>query len=229
LEGTEVARSKEARPAWYVVWTASGILVAVSGVVVWRTEGTLLRWIVRDLALLGYVAVFLAIVSSYYKREVMKVFGGSFVDAHHILSVTGAVLLTLHPIGVAWDELDPTVFVPVFLPFYDMLRYGGRIAWYVFAVGALAAVWRKKIGRRWRTIHDFNYLAFAFGTVHANLLGANFADWPVRAVSIAMFIVVAVLFVRQRIQARKKQAEIQARIAAARAAKKDKPAQKEAA
>ena len=219
---SKTARARRARPAWYVSWTAVGLLTVASALVAWRTEGTLLRWIVRDLALLGYIAVFLAIVSSYYKRQVMKIFGRSFVDAHHILSVTGAVLLTLHPIGVAWDELDPTVFLPVFFPFYDMLRYGGRIAWYVFAVGALSAVWRKRIGRRWRAIHDFNYLAFVFGTIHANLLGANFKDWPVRVVSMAMFIVVAVLFVRQRIEARKKQAEIQAKIAAAKRVQKEK-------
>jgi hypothetical protein len=72
-----------------------------SALVAWRTQGTLLRWIVRDLALLGYIAVFLAIVSSYYKKEVMAIFGHSFVDAHHMLSVTGAVLLTCHPIGVS--------------------------------------------------------------------------------------------------------------------------------
>jgi sulfoxide reductase heme-binding subunit YedZ len=222
-----MARSKQARPAWYVVWTAFGILVVVSALVVWRTEGSLLRWIVRDLALLGYIAVFLAIVSSYYKREVIKIFGRSFVDAHHILSVTGAVLLTLHPIGVAWDLLSASVFAPVFYPLEDLFRNGGRIAWYIFAVGALTAVWRKKVGRRWRTIHDFNYLAFVFGTIHANLLGANFKDWPVRIVSMAMLLMVAILFVRQRIEARRKQAEIQAKIAAAKAAKKDKPAQKE--
>jgi DMSO/TMAO reductase YedYZ heme-binding membrane subunit len=217
---SKTAKPKRTRPAWYVGWTAFGILVAATALVAWRTEGSLIRWIVRDLALLGYIAVFLAIVSSYYKKQVMKIFGRSFVDAHHVLSVTGAVLLTLHPIGVAWDELNPMVFIPVFLPVDDMLRYGGRIAWYVFGVGALAAVWRKKIGRQWRTIHDFNYLAFAFGTVHANLLGANFADWPVRAVSIGMFIVISVLFVRQRIEARKRQAEIQAKIAAANRARK---------
>jgi DMSO/TMAO reductase YedYZ heme-binding membrane subunit len=197
---------------------------------VWRTEGTLLRWIVRDLALLGYIAVFLAIVSSFYKKQVMKVFGRSFVPAHHVLSVTGAVLLTLHPIGVAWDEMDPAVFIPVFVPLYDMLRYGGRIAWYVFAVGTLTAVWRKRVGRRWRTIHELNYVAFFFGTVHANLLGANFQDLPVRIISLAMLAVVAVLFVRQRIEQRKKQAEIQARIAAAkRVQKKGKPANNERA
>jgi DMSO/TMAO reductase YedYZ heme-binding membrane subunit len=221
------AQLKQARPAWYVAWTAFGILAAASALVAWRTEGTLLRWIVRDLALLGYIAIFAAIVSSHYKREVSKVFGRSFVNAHHILSVTGAVLLTLHPIGVAWDELNAAVLIPVFYPISDMLRYGGRIAWYIFAVGALAAVWRKKIGRRWRTVHDFNYLAFVFGTVHANLLGANFADWPVRVVSVAMLLVVAVLFVRQRIEARKKQAEIQAKIAAAKRIQKEKLARKE--
>jgi Flp pilus assembly protein TadB len=140
--------SQKAQPAWYIGWAAFGILLATSALVVWRTEGTLLRWIVRELALLGYIAVFLAIVSSHYKREVTKIFGRSFVNAHHILSVTGAVLLTMHPIGVAWDLLSAAVFIPVFHPVEDLFRNGGRIAWYVFAVGALTAVWRKRVGSR---------------------------------------------------------------------------------
>lgn len=216
-----MARSKRACPAWYVGWSAFGILLVVSALVALRTQGTLLKWIVRELALLGYIAVFVAIVSSYYKRQVMRLFGRSFVDAHHILSVTGAIFLTLHPLGVAWDAMALSVLVPVFAPLSDMFKYGGRIAWYIFAVGALTAVGRKKVGQRWRTIHDFNYLAFVFGTIHANLLGANFQDIAVRGVSIAMFIVVAILFVRQRIEARRRQAEIQARIAAAKQSKKE--------
>ncbi|MBN1135167.1 MAG: hypothetical protein JXM73_01185 [Anaerolineae bacterium] len=209
-------RLTRARPAWYAAWTAFGILLVASALVVLRTEGTLMRWIVRDLALLGYIVVFIAIVSSYYKREIMTIFGRGFVDAHHILTVTGAVLLTLHPIGVALDEMNLAVFIPALWPLYDLLRYGGRLAWYILAVAALSAVWRKKIGRRWRAVHDFNYLAFTLGTVHANLLGHNFRDLPVRLVSIAMLTIVAVLFVRQRIEARRKQAEIQAKIAAAK-------------
>jgi DMSO/TMAO reductase YedYZ heme-binding membrane subunit len=74
--------------------------------------------------------------------------------------------------------------------------------------------------RRWRTIHNLNYLAFVFGTVHANLLGANFQDLPVRVVSIAMLLTVAVLFVRAQIEAQRKQAEIRARLAAAERARK---------
>jgi len=198
------------------VWTAFGILLLVSALVVLRTEGTLLQWIIRDLALLGYIAVFFAIISSYYKREIVTIFGRGFVDAHHILTLIGGALLTLHPIGVAVVELNPAVFIPVLWPLYDLFRYGGRLAWYIFAGAALSAVWRKKIGRRWRAIHDFNYLAFALGTVHANLLGQNFRDLSVRLVSMAMLAIVAVLFVRQRIEARRKQAEIQTRIAAAK-------------
>lgn len=210
-----MSRSRQARPAWYLFWIAFGILLVVSALVVLRTQGTMLRWIIRDLALLGYISAFLAIVSSHYKREVMKLFGRSFMDAHHILSVACAVFLSLHPLGVAWDAMALSVLVPVFLPLADMLKYGGRIAWYVFAVGALTALWRKSIGKRWRTIHAFNYVAFAFGTVHANIIGANFQELPVRIVSIAMFVVVAVLFVRQRIEARRQRAKIEARKTAA--------------
>ena len=70
-------------------------------------------------------------------------------------------------------------------------------------------------------IHNLNYAAFAFGTIHANLLGANFEDWPVRIVSLAMLLVVAVLFARQQIETRKKQAEIKAKIAAAKRAREE--------
>jgi hypothetical protein len=49
----------------------------------------------------------------------------------------------------------------------------------------------------------------------------------VRIVSLSMLLVVAVLFVRQRIEARKKQAEIQAKIAAAKRIQQGGPAQKE--
>jgi DMSO/TMAO reductase YedYZ heme-binding membrane subunit len=210
-------RSKKARPLWYAGWTAFAILLVVTGLVTLRTEGTLLRWVIRELALLGYVTIFLAIVSSYYKKQVMKILGRSFIDAHHLLSLAGMILLTLHPLGVVWDTMELTVLIPVFAPLDDMLRYGGRIAWYIFAVGALTAVWRKQVGKRWRTIHEFNYLAFVFGTVHANLLGANFQDLPVRAVSIAMLVVVSILFVRQRIEARQRRARTEAKKKAAKA------------
>jgi DMSO/TMAO reductase YedYZ heme-binding membrane subunit len=206
-----MTRSKKARPVWYVGWTAFGILLVVTALVTLRTEGTLLRWVIRELALLGYVVIFLAIVSSYYKQQVMKILGRSFIKAHHLLSLTGMVLLTLHPLGVVWDTMELTVLIPVFAPLDDMLRYGGRIAWYIFAVGALTAVWRKRVGKRWRTIHEFNYLAFVFGTIHANLLGANFKDLPMRIVSIAMLVVVSILFVRQRIEARQRRARSEAR------------------
>ena len=206
-----MTRSKKARPVWYVGWTAFGILLVVTALVTLRTQGTLLRWVIRELALLGYVSIFLAIVSSYYKRQVMRILGRSFIDAHHLLSLTGMILLTLHPLGVVWDTMELTVLIPVFSPLYDMLKYGGRIAWYIFALGALTAVWRKRVGKRWRTIHEFNYLAFVFGTVHANLLGDNFQDLPVRIFSIAMLAVVSILFVRQRIDARQKRARTEAR------------------
>ena len=104
--------------------------------------------------------------------------------------------------------MNAAVFVPVFFPIYDMLRLGGRIAWYIFVLGVLTALWRRQVGNSWRTIHIFNYLAFAFGTIHANLLGANFEDLLVRAVSIAMFVLATVLFFRQRIDARKRRSRI---------------------
>jgi DMSO/TMAO reductase YedYZ heme-binding membrane subunit len=197
---------KTANHLWTIVLVASIVLILTSALITWRAQGDLLSWVIRELALLGYICVFVSIVSTSYKRQVKEYFGQPFLAVHHVPSVAGLVFLTLHPLGVAWDYMDARVFVPVFWPLSDLLAYGGRVAWYILIIGALVAVWRKSVGKNWKVVHAFNYLAFAFGTVHANRLGANFADWPVRTVSIAMLLVVLALFVRQQLEARQRRA-----------------------
>ncbi len=102
---------------------------------------------VRVTALMGYFCVFGAIVTSAYLRQVVRWFGRPFIKVHHILSITGLVLVTIHPLTVAWRALSLSVFVPAVDSWYRFLALGGRPAWYLLIVGTLAAILRGTIGK----------------------------------------------------------------------------------
>jgi DMSO/TMAO reductase YedYZ heme-binding membrane subunit len=88
------------------------------------------------------------------------------------------------------------------LPRFDswvvFLELGGRPAWYLIAAASLAAVLRKTIGRNWRMIHFLNYVAFLLVTAHANMIGTDFQHTIVKAVSVALALVVVVIFIQKR-------------------------------
>ena len=127
-------------------------------------------------------------------------FGRPFIKIHHILSIAGLSLVTIHPLSVAWRALDLSVFVPVVNSWYAFFTQGGRAAWYLLGLGALAAVLRGAIGKRWKLLHFFNYLAFWLATVHGILLGANVQNWVMRAVFGAMALIVLGVFVQKRVR-----------------------------
>ena len=131
-------------------------------------------------------------------RQVYRVFGRPFIKVHHILSVTGLVLVTLHLFGVAVDAVSPSVFLPRFDSWVAFLELGGCPAWYLIAVASLVAVLRKTIGRNWRAIHFLNYVAFLLATVHAIMIGTDFQHTIVKAVPVALALVLVAIFIHKR-------------------------------
>ena len=117
---------------------------------------------------------------------------------HHILSVTGLVLVTLHLFGVAVDATSPSVFLPRFDSWVAFLELGGRPAWYLIAVASLVAVLRQTIDRNWRAIHFLNYVAFLLATVHAIMIGTDFQHTIVKAVPVALALVIVAIFIQKR-------------------------------
>jgi sulfoxide reductase heme-binding subunit YedZ len=202
--GTEVAR--RVRRTWPVVVIGLVALVVVGGVVALQPYITPLSWAIRTCALLGYLFVFLAVITSAYMREMVRMFGRPFVQVHHMLSVTGLVLVTLHPLGVAWDYGSPAVFVPLLDSWLVFLRMGGRPAWYLIAAASLAAVLRTSFRDRWRAVHMLNYLAFFLATGHALLVGTDFRSLISKVLAVAMALAVAGALIRKRFQRRRLQA-----------------------
>jgi sulfoxide reductase heme-binding subunit YedZ len=186
-----------------------GVILFVSAVVVillqlLQPNATPINWVIRTAALMGYFCIFGAIVTSAYLRQVVRWFGRPFIKIHHILSIVGLSLVTIHPLAVAWQALNLSVFIPAVNSWYAFFALGGRPAWYLLGIGALAAVLRGRIGKNWKLLHTLNYLAFWLATVHGILIGTSVQNWAMRVVFGAMALVVLGVFVQKRTRIRRR-------------------------
>ncbi|MHB0859004.1 MAG: hypothetical protein ACYC5M_15735 [Anaerolineae bacterium] len=154
------------RRGGYLVAFAVVSLALVAGLVALEPPDSLQDALLRGTAWMGYLTVFYAIISSAYIRQATRFFGRPFVWLHHIASVTGLIMVTLHPLIVAYARGTLTVFVPVVTSWRAFLREGGRPAWYLLGVASLAALFRKALGRGWRVVHLLTYLAFGLASAH---------------------------------------------------------------
>ncbi|MBN1935929.1 MAG: ferric reductase [Anaerolineae bacterium] len=183
---------------WYLAVIGAAVLALVIVLEAIQPNNTPLDWVIRSAALLGYFCVFGAIVSSAYIRQMMQFFGRPFLRVHHIISIAGLVLITIHPLGVAWNALGLKVFIPDVSSWYAFLAYGGRPAWYLIGVASLVAALRKPIGKNWKLLHYLNYLAFWLATVHGILIGANVQNVVMRIVFVVLALIVLGVMVQKR-------------------------------
>nr|MBC7244491.1 ferric reductase-like transmembrane domain-containing protein [Chloroflexota bacterium] len=163
-----------------------------------------LAMIVRATALFAYTAVFLAIISSEYMREMRDLFGRPFLVVHHILAVAGLVLMGLHAVLYALLTRRLAVFLPRFDSLRLFLSLGGRPALYLFIIATLAAVWRRNIKNTWKLLHWLNYLAFALAFTHSWLIGTDVSTPLLRFVWAVLSGIVLVVFIRKRLLYRKR-------------------------
>jgi DMSO/TMAO reductase YedYZ heme-binding membrane subunit len=194
----------------YIVLSSLVSVVLVTLSIALQPFGRPLDWVIRAAAMLGYLAVFLTAVTSAYMRELFQLLGRPFIKVHHVYSVAGLVLITLHPLAAALRSSSLLVFLPDFSSFYQFFSLGGRPAWYLIVAASLAALYRAAIGQRWRLIHYLNYVAFFLATVHAILIGTDFVSPVMKGIAILMALVVIWVLVRKRVQRRKVQRRSQA-------------------
>jgi hypothetical protein len=158
--------------------------------------------IIRAAALLGYVSVFSTSMSSLYMRQLTQFFGRPFIKTHHIIAVTGLVLLYTHAFFNALSAETLAVVIPKFTSLNAFLVHGGRAALWFITIAAVAALLRTRLGTLWRMVHWLNYLAFFIATFHAFSLGTDFRYLPVRIVALIMVCVLAFSFLVKRMQQR---------------------------
>ena len=127
----------------------------------------------RVAALLGYLLILVAVLSSAFVRPLIKTFGRPFVLLHHIVSYSGLGIIFLHPILIAIVYGDLAIVLPRFDSLSNFFRYGGSPAFELLLLAVLAALLRKRLKSAWQIVHMLTYVAFILGTVHATTVGAT--------------------------------------------------------
>lgn len=189
-------RARRIRSLFYL---AVALYTAIVVFTLSRTPAPLAYNIARAAGLFGYGTLFVTILSHEYMREMRKLFGKPFVTVHHILAVTGLVLVTLHPALMAILMRDPRQFVPRFDSLRTFLLLGGRPALYLILIAVLAAIVRRRLKDTWKVIHWLSYVAFVLVFAHSWLLGGNVSTSILKFVSPLMLLTVVVVFLRKRL------------------------------
>lgn len=158
---------------------------------------------VRLFALNGFLVLSIATIMTPFLREIKLHFNKSFLEMHHSFAAIGLVLITLHPITLFSESLNPAIFLPNLSSFSLFWMLAGRQALLVIYIALAAALLRQRIPKYWRTwrlIHVLMYLALFFGIVHANLIGTDFQNIVITFIYDALFAGVIGAFALKRLQ-----------------------------
>lgn len=196
--------SRKAKNTHYLFLGGLALLALVVLMVALQPRPAPIYWLIRSAALIGYLTIFLSILSSVYLIPLVRFFGRPFIKVHHVASITGLVAMLVHPIAIAWDSASLDVFVPRFDSLRVFLTLAGRVVWPLVGIAALAAWLRKPIGKNWRAIHYLNYLAFWLVTAHAILIGSSFQGWAMRGLAIVLALITVAVLVKRRLPRKKK-------------------------
>ena len=183
---------------------AAVVLALVLALQASQGGGNAERWVIRTAGLMGYLCVFSAILSSAYVKQLVRFFGRSFVKVHHVVAISGLVLIVLHPLVVAWRLLSPRFLIPSTQSWYVFFAYGGSVAWYLIGVAVLIAFLRKRFGKHWKLLHMLNYVAFWLVTVHGWLIGTNVQGPVMRVIFALLALIVLWVLVQRRLADRKR-------------------------
>jgi len=158
----------------------------------------------RITALVGIASLFIAILLSLLVRKSRQIFGVAYLKVHHFFSITGIVLITLHPVIMAIDFGTSRIFIPDFSSWNAFLVNAGRPALYLIYIATIAAIMRRNIVKHWRYIHSLLYVAFIFGAIHGILSGSDLRHPALYGLYLAMIITVMIIFLYKRVLTVKK-------------------------
>lgn len=195
--GRKASGKKGSNKQFYLIYGIILVIVLLITYILLQRPGEPLRMIARFAATFGYLAIFLAILSSEYMARMKKISGLPFLKAHHNLARIGILLILIHPLTFVLEGQGFRIFLPVFYPVNLFFTFGGRTALYLFLLAAGIAIYRKKY-RNWKKIHYLHYLAFLLVSVHALLIGTDFRVDIMRMLAFVMSIIVVGIFIHKR-------------------------------
>lgn len=161
---------------------------------------TPLRFAIRLFGLYGFIAMSIAVIITPFLKEIMLYFKKPFLRIHHYFAAFGLTLITLHPVALAIERLNPAVFVPSIGSIESFLNNAGRPALIIIYVALVAVLLRRNITAFWRPFHALMYVALFFGIVHANLIGRDFDNLFILIALNVLFAISIGAFILKRYQ-----------------------------
>ncbi len=193
------------KEAIYIITTTISLYILILVLIFLEPIEDGLNFIIRFAALMGFTSMFVATIMTPFMVQLYKIFGKPFIKIHHLYSIAGLILITLHPVAFAISKVDITVFMPVFYPWYDFWSLGGRVALILIYIAVLGALIRKKITKNWRLLHVLNYIALFLAYIHGVLIGTDFKTIGILIIFTAMVILsFSVLIIKRYLNYKRK-------------------------
>jgi len=128
---------------------------------------------IRLAGLAGFSLLAIAAIMTPWVREIHQTFGSSFLSIHHLFSITGLILITLHPVLLAVRLMNALVFLPRLGSLQVVLSNAGRPSLILIYIALAGVMLRRVMPGYWRFFHALIWVALLLGIVHGNLVGTD--------------------------------------------------------
>ena len=162
----------------YVISSIAFLYTLVTVLFAINPIGNLSYFFIHLFALYGLTSLCVATILTAFQKQLFRIFGRPFIQIHHIFSISGIVLLTIHPTIYAVQE-GWRVFLPDFSSNFIFWYLAGRPALILIYIALIAVLLKKLIARYWRVFHWLNYIALVFGLVHGIMIGESLENFNV--------------------------------------------------
>jgi hypothetical protein len=176
------------KEAIYIILPTLGLYILIIILFLSTPYSSVADFFIRFGAIFGFTSMFVATMMTPFVVELYKIFGKPFVKIHHVYSIMGLLLVTLHPLIYAVYVDSIAVFVPDFTSWVGFWSLGGRLALILIYIAIFGALLRKKLMKGWRIIHALNYAALFLAYIHGVLIGTDFQNIGILITFTIMFI-----------------------------------------
>jgi hypothetical protein len=154
---------------------------------------------IRVTGLIGFASLFVSVIMSNFFEE-YKEKNKKNLFSHHLFSIIGIVLITLHPVILAINKADIGVFLPKIDSWEIFWELAGRPALILLYIGFVTGILLKLYKKSLRALHMIVYIALFFGLVHATLIGTDFQNPYIMFIFVVLFIITIYVLIDKRLK-----------------------------
>ena len=153
---------------------------------------------IRITGLVGFASLFVSVIFSDFFIEIDEN-GKKKLLYHHLFSIIGIVLITIHPLLLAIDKANLAVFIPKLHSWMSFWKLAGRPALILLYVGFVSGFLIRLYKKSYKLVHVIVYIALFFGLVHGFLIGTDFRNPFVTIVFVLLFLIAIYIFIDKRL------------------------------